>query len=331
MCPCGILACPGTSWISTEFYEDLERGRLPAVAYIAPAGASEHPPGRVSAGATLTRSLLTALARSSAWDSSAFMWTYDESGGWFDHVRPPRGAGFRVPALLVSPYARRGYVDSTPLDTTSIPAFIERNWRLAPSTRPPALGRAFDFSAPPREARIVSAERRSGERREARIWVIYLGYGTALAAAVALIGWIGLRRTLLATSLLMALAAPAAAQAPDTIQTVPPVPGMRFALEGVEFRADAAGRAHPPPGARGSPTVLPTPIRPGVRARFDRWYDGGPDRRDQPRVPRGLPLRVTSTASGSTRGRSARSRSSAATGAATCSGAPSRAGSRATA
>ena len=133
VCPCGILACPGMSWISTEFYEDLERGRLPAVAYIAPAGASEHPPGRVSAGATLTRSLLTALARSSAWDSSAFMWTYDESGGWFDHVRPPRGAGFRVPALLVSPYARRGYVDSTPLDTTSIPAFIERNWRLAPT------------------------------------------------------------------------------------------------------------------------------------------------------------------------------------------------------
>ena len=74
-----------------EFYEDLDRDRLPAVAYIAPAGASEHPPGRVSAGATLTRALITALARSSAWDSSAFMWTYDESGGWFDHVRPPRG------------------------------------------------------------------------------------------------------------------------------------------------------------------------------------------------------------------------------------------------
>ena len=72
-----------------EFYEDLERGRLPAVAYIAPAGASEHPPGRIAAGATLTRALITALARSSAWDSSAFMWTYDESGGWFDHVRPP--------------------------------------------------------------------------------------------------------------------------------------------------------------------------------------------------------------------------------------------------
>ena len=105
--------------------------------------------------------------------------------------------------------------------------------------------------------------------------MIYLGYGTALAAAVALIGWIGLRRTLLATSLLMALAAPAAAQTPDTIQTVPPVPGMRFALDGVELRADSAGRAHPPPGR----TRLPDgaahadqargacPLRPLVRRR----------------------------------------------------------------
>ena len=74
-----------------EYYEDLERGRLPAVAYVAPAGASEHPPGRVAAGATLTRSLVTALARSDVWDSSAFLWTYDESGGWFDHVSPPPG------------------------------------------------------------------------------------------------------------------------------------------------------------------------------------------------------------------------------------------------
>ena len=251
---CGILACPGTSWISRSS-TTTSSGAAPAVAYIASAGASEHPPGRVSAGATLTRSLLTALARSSAWDSSAFMWTYDESGGWFDHVRPPPGAGFRVPALLVSPYARRGYVDSTPAGHHLHPG-LHRTQLAAARAHPVTQlsGRAFDFSAPPREARIASAERRSGERREARIWVIYLGYGTALAAAVALIGWVGLRRTLLAIiALLMALAAPAAAQTPDTIQTVPPVPGMRFALEAAEFRADAAGRAHPPSTAHAAP------------------------------------------------------------------------------
>jgi phospholipase C len=257
-----------------QYYSDLERGRLPAVAYIAPAGASEHPPGRIEAGATLTRSLVTALARSSAWDSSAFLWTYDEPGGWFDHVRPPAGAGLRVPALLVSPYARRGFVDSTPLDTTSIPAFVERNWRLARRIRARSFERAFDFSRGPREPSIPPAERRPAARTGARLWVIYLGYGAALALSGILIGWVGLRRTLAVTALLVATAAPAGAQVPETIQTVPPVPGMRFSLGGAEFQADAAGRAHPPSTTQGTLTALTTDVRPGVRARFDRWYAG---------------------------------------------------------
>jgi hypothetical protein len=257
-----------------QYYVDLERGRLPAVAYIAPAGASEHPPGRIAAGATLTRALVTALARSSAWDSSAFLWTYDESGGWFDHVRPPPGAGFRVPALLVSPYARRGFVDGTPLDTTSIPAFIERNWGLGRHIQARGFRRAFDFSRPPREPIIPAAERAPAARRSVRLWVIYLGYGAALALSVILIAWVGLRRTLAFTALLSACAAPAAAQGPATIQTVPPVPGMRFALGGIEFQADAAGRARPPSTAEGRVTALTTDTGPGARARFDRWYAG---------------------------------------------------------
>jgi hypothetical protein len=257
-----------------EYYMDLERDRLPAVAYIAPAGASEHPPGRVAAGATLTRALVTALARSRAWDSSAFLWTYDESGGWFDHVRPPPGAGFRVPALLVSPYARRGFVDSTRLDTTSIPAFIERNWGLARRTGARSFERAFDFSRGPREPTIPASERTRAARHGARLWVIYVGYGAALFLSGILIGWVGLRRTLAVTALLVATAAPAAAQAPDVIQTVPPVPGMRFSLNGTQFQADAAGRAHPPSTAGGPLTALTTDVKRGVRARFDRWYAG---------------------------------------------------------
>ena len=164
-----------------QYYEDLERGRLPAVAYIAPAGASEHPPGRVEAGETMVRALDHGPGAQRSWERSAFMWTYDESGGWFDHVPPAAGSGygFRVPALLVSPYARRGCVDSTQLDTTSIPGFIERNWRLAPlaarDARARGLERAFDFSRPPREPSIVAAERKPRDRRGARIWVIYLG------------------------------------------------------------------------------------------------------------------------------------------------------------
>ena len=274
-----------------EYYSDLERGRLPAVAYIAPAGASEHPPGRIAAGATLTRALVTALARSSAWDSSAFLWTYDESGGWFDHVRPPHGEGFRVPALLVSPYARRGFVDSTPLDTTSIPAFVERNWGLARRTPARTFERAFDFARAPREPSIPAAERRPAARRGVRLWVIYVGYGAALVLSGILIGWVGLRRTLVVTALLAVSAAPAAAQAPDTIQTVPAVPGMRFSLGGVEFRADAAGRSASTCDARRladganhrRQARRPRAVRPLVRR--------PPDRRSEPGVPSRLPLR----------------------------------------
>jgi Phosphoesterase family/Glycosyl hydrolase family 99 len=280
-----------------EYYDDLRNGRLPEVAYIAPAGSSEHPPSRIATGETLVKRLVTALSMSRAWPRSAFMWTYDEPGGWFDHVRPPSVAGkrlgLRVPALLVSPYARRGHVDSTPLDTTAILRFIEHNWRLEPLA--PRAGRAgnltaaFDFSQPPREPSIVAAKGDRATAAPVRRWVIYLGYGGALLVAVATIGWGALRRpasavaaAIVALALVPALGVESAsaqalrtAAAPATIRTVPAVPGMRFEAGGVRFEADARGRAHPPPGVgAGRLRALDTEIAPGVRARFDRWYRG---------------------------------------------------------
>jgi hypothetical protein len=265
-----------------EYYEDLRGGRLPQVAYIAPAGSSEHPPGRIEAGEALVRRLIGALAMSGAWDRSAFMWTYDDWGGWFDHVRPPRGFGFRVPALLVSPYARRGHVDSTRLDTTSILRFIEDNWDLEPLARRDAransLAGAFDFSKPPRAPSLVAAERRS--TAEVRLWVIYVGYGAAVILGVALIGWGVLRPAAAALALAVVLTlgtGRAEAQVPPTIRTVPEVPGMRFAVDGHRFAADRSGVATPPAALRrGSASLraLDTEVAPGVRARFDRWYAG---------------------------------------------------------
>jgi phospholipase C len=272
-----------------EYYDDLRSGNLPQVAYIAPTRSSEQPPGRIGPGEDLVRRLITALSMSGAWRSSAFMWTYDEPGGWFDHVRPPRrDLGFRVPALLVSPYARRGYVDSTRLDTTSILRFIEDNWRLKPlgprDARAGSFAGAFDFSRPPREPSIVAAERGAKDSPPVRRWVIYLGYGAALILASVLIGWGALRRpapAALALVVLFTLSAdPAKAQTserarvPGTIQTVPTVPGMRFAVDGYRFEADRDGRVYLPPGARGSLRALDTEIAPGVRAEFDRWYQG---------------------------------------------------------
>jgi phospholipase C len=98
---------------------------------------------------------------SSAWNSSAFMMAYDDWGGWYDHVLPPRrdanGDGFRVPAMLVSAYARQHTIDHTDLDFTSMLKFIEYNWNLRPLTRLDAtagnLTGAFDFQEEPRRLR----------------------------------------------------------------------------------------------------------------------------------------------------------------------------------
>jgi phospholipase C len=274
-----------------QYYDDLRDGTLPQVAYIAPAGGSEHPPRGPETGQTLVRSLLTALARSSLWPHSAFLWTYDEWGGWYDHVRPPAGHGFRVPALLVSPFARRGAVDGTVLEHASIVGFIEHNWGLRPLSRRDArahdLTSAFDFAAPARAAEIVPATRAEDRDPEPRRWVIYLWYGLAVALAVALIRRARRGRVTaapLAALVIVLLLGPApvparaADRVPAVIQTNPPTPGMRFSVDGVRFAADEGGRAYPPPAAVGTSQrvqALATRIGAGARARFDRWYGRG--------------------------------------------------------
>jgi phospholipase C len=102
-----------------EYFRDLQQGDLPAVSFMVPSGASEHPPGSIQAGERFVRSLINALMSSSAWDSSAFMWTYDDWGGWYDHVPPPQvdeyGYGFRAPALLP-----RGGTSTRPRSTSPL-------------------------------------------------------------------------------------------------------------------------------------------------------------------------------------------------------------------
>ena len=153
-----------------------------------PSGASEHPPGNLQAGQRFVRQLVNGLMQSRYWNSSAFMWSYDDWGGWYDHVRPPKvdkfGYGFRVPALLVSPYARRGHVDHTTLDFTSALKFIEDNWDLKPLAKRDAsaanITSAFDFSRAPRSPRILTAAPQKKPADPDRL-VIYSVYGTALA------------------------------------------------------------------------------------------------------------------------------------------------------
>jgi phospholipase C len=176
----------------SEYYRDLERGTLPAVSYIAPAGSSEHPPGSIQAGERFVRTLINSMMRSNSWNSSAFMWSYDDWGGWYDHVRPPKvdryGYGFRAPALLVSPYAKRGHIESSTLDFTSELKFIEQNWGLKPlAARDRNAGNltgAFDFTQPPRKPEFVAATRGKPTIKEPVRAVVYAAYTLAVAFAM---------------------------------------------------------------------------------------------------------------------------------------------------
>ncbi len=175
-----------------EYYTDLQNGTLPAVSYIVPSGRSEHPPQYPSGGEKLLKSLIQELMRSDYWKSSAFIMAYDDWGGWYDHVVPPKvdavGYGLRVPALLISPYAREAYIDHTQLDFTSILKFIENNWGLQPlSTRDASandFSSAFDFTQQPRPAQFLPLTRESVVPvKAAPTKIIYGLYGLALALA----------------------------------------------------------------------------------------------------------------------------------------------------
>jgi phospholipase C len=181
-----------------QYYVDLRQGTLPAVAYIVPSGASEHPPESPSVGEHTVKNLLQELMRSDAWNSSAFMLLYDDWGGWYDHVIPPQvdaaGYGPRVPGLLVSPYAKKGFIDSTQLDFTSVLKFIEANWNI-PSleTRDASANNflsAFDFKQAPRQPAFLSVSYGVAViPSKAPSIVIFSLYGLALLLTILAIGF----------------------------------------------------------------------------------------------------------------------------------------------
>jgi phospholipase C len=127
----------------SHFTADVYRGQLPAVSWIVPnSKTSEHPPASVSAGQSYVTGLINAIMRSSEWGSTAIFLSWDDWGGFYDHVQPPQvdenGYGLRVPALVISPYARRGDVDHQTLSHDAYAKFIEDDFlggsRLDPKT-----------------------------------------------------------------------------------------------------------------------------------------------------------------------------------------------------
>ncbi|MHB8613495.1 MAG: alkaline phosphatase family protein [Candidatus Dormibacteraceae bacterium] len=178
-----------------HLYADLAANRAPAVSYIFPGGDSERPPGSVTEGESRVQGIIEAIMRSSAWSTSAIFLTWSDWGGYYDHVAPPQvdgdGYGFRVPTLVISPFSRRGVIDHTVADFTSILKFIERLEGLPPLTardgKASDMMSAFDFNQAPTRpllaARYPSAPARPNALRIVAIWVLY---GASIAGALTL-------------------------------------------------------------------------------------------------------------------------------------------------
>ncbi len=121
-----------------DFVAAAKAGQLPAVSFVKPLGADNEHPGyaNLQRGQQHVADLVQAIQQGPNWKDTMVVITYDENGGRWDHVAPPKGdrwgPGTRVPAIVVSPLARRGWIDHTQYDTTSILRTIEQRWDLAP-------------------------------------------------------------------------------------------------------------------------------------------------------------------------------------------------------
>jgi len=161
---------------TSKFFAAAKAGRLPAVSWITPSQVnSEHPPASVAEGQAWVTSLVNAVMNGPDWNSTAIFVSWDDWGGFYDHVAPPtvdgNGYGLRVPGLVISPYAKKGSVDHQTLSHDAYLKFIEDDFlggaRLDPATdgrpdpRPDVrenagqlgdLANDFDFTQPPRPA-----------------------------------------------------------------------------------------------------------------------------------------------------------------------------------
>jgi phospholipase C len=174
-----------------KFFLAAQSGTLPAVSWICPKGpVSEHPTALVSAGQAYVTSLVNAIMQGPSWNSTAIFLAWDDWGGFYDHVAPPvvdkNGYGLRVPGLVISPFARAGFIDHQTLSFDAYVKFIEDRFlggqRLDPATdgrpdrRPTVredasilgdLSQDFDFTQAPRPPLIlrITLPRRAASQR----------------------------------------------------------------------------------------------------------------------------------------------------------------------
>jgi phospholipase C len=140
----------------TEFIAAAKAGSLPAVSFVKPLGLNNEHPGYAALipGENHTVELVNDVLNGPNGKDAVIIITYDENGGFWDHVAPPKidakwGPGTRVPAIIISPFAKKGYVDHTQYETVGILSFMEKRWNLTPladrDKNANPLNNAFNF------------------------------------------------------------------------------------------------------------------------------------------------------------------------------------------
>lgn len=149
---------------TNQFLADAQSGTLPAMSWVfPPEGSSDHPPDSICAGENWTVQQLNAVAQGPDWNSTVVFVTWDDFGGFYDHVPPPQvdqmGLGPRVPLLIISPFAKAGYVSHTVYEHSSILKFVETRYHLQPLTARDGTASdmldSFDFSQQPQPPLIL--------------------------------------------------------------------------------------------------------------------------------------------------------------------------------
>jgi phospholipase C len=156
---------------TAQFVQDAQNGQLPTVSWlVVGSGMSEHPPASVCMGENWTVEQLNAVMSGPDWDSTVVFLTWDDFGGFYDHVAPPVvdnfGFGPRVPLLIISPWARRGHITHTTLEFSSVLKFIEERFDLDPLTERDQdandLIDSFDFDHRPRAPLLLQTRQCAG-------------------------------------------------------------------------------------------------------------------------------------------------------------------------
>ncbi|MGA8099741.1 MAG: alkaline phosphatase family protein [Candidatus Cybelea sp.] len=145
----------------TNFFSDVSNGSLPSVSWVSPNNQnSDHAGfGKRDTGPAWVAKIVNTVGKSKYWNSTAIIVVWEDWGGWYDHVAPPQldyaGLGIRVPMIVVSPYAKAGYVSHTQYEFGSIVRFVEDTWNLGrlgtTDTRAASIDDVFDFSQKPRK------------------------------------------------------------------------------------------------------------------------------------------------------------------------------------